>query len=683
MSMHPLDWIIVAVLLAGLIFVITGTKRYMQGVADFLAAGRCGGRYLLCISEGIAGLGAITLVAFWEQYKQTGFNGIWWSLPNWPLLFILALSGWVLYRFRQTRALTLAQFLEMRYSRNFRIFTGFVAFISGIINYGVFPGINARLIIYFCGLPEQVHLGALTVSTMAIVMAILLSLALFFAFVGGQIAIMLSDFMQGIFCMVVMLATVLVLFYTVGWTRISEALITAPAGKSLINPFDMADIKGFSPRFFLIQYFIWFYCWKAWLGAQAYNSSATTPHESRMAGILGQWRYFAQEMIIPIFAVCALTILAHPDFVTQAREATVTLSSITNPMYESQMTVPVALRQVLPVGLMGLLTSVLLAAAISTDETYLHSWGSIFVQDIVMPIYRKSLSPKAHLWLLRLAILGVAVFAFCFSLYFKMADFVRLFFALTGAIYLGGAGAVIVGGLYTRWGTTAGAYAAMITSSVLATFNMISQQIAKAEFVTGGETSFFLRVQTSLYQYPAIKKIIHKVGYIDGQDTAFWTAIAAIIAYVLFSLLSGIARFNLDQMLHRGAYALEEDAARGDVYIARHWRWLGINHEFTRMDRVIYIGSVLWVFLWGGIFFVITGYHYWLKHVYGTDLTIQWWLGFWKIIVWMSIILGTLTTTWFLIGGLRDMRAMMHLLRTRVRDHTDDGTVRRSPESSE
>jgi len=65
------------------------------------------------------------------MYYKRGFTSVWWNLPNWPILFIIALTGWVNYRFRQTRALTLAQFFEMRYSRRFRIFAGLVAFLCG------------------------------------------------------------------------------------------------------------------------------------------------------------------------------------------------------------------------------------------------------------------------------------------------------------------------------------------------------------------------------------------------------------------------------------------------------------------------------------------------------------------------------------------------------------------------
>ena len=56
------------------------TNRYTKSVGDFLAANRCAGRYLLCISSGMAGLGAISIVAFFEMYYAAGFTAVWWSM---------------------------------------------------------------------------------------------------------------------------------------------------------------------------------------------------------------------------------------------------------------------------------------------------------------------------------------------------------------------------------------------------------------------------------------------------------------------------------------------------------------------------------------------------------------------------------------------------------------------------
>ena len=68
--------------------------------------------------------------------------------------------------------------------------------------------------------------------------------------------------------------------------------------------------------------------------------------------------------------------------------------------------------------------------------------------------------------MLRLAIVGVAAFAWIFSYYFGQVSYILMFFAITATIYSGGAGSVIIGGLYWKRGTTAGAWAAMSCSVI-------------------------------------------------------------------------------------------------------------------------------------------------------------------------------------------------------------------------
>ena len=47
----------------------------------------------------------------------------------------------------------------------------------------------------------------------------------------------------------------------------------------------------------------------------------------------------------------------------------------------------------------------------------------------------------------------MTIFAFCWSLLFPQTTYIYMYFALTGAIFLGGAGSVIIGGLYWKRGT--------------------------------------------------------------------------------------------------------------------------------------------------------------------------------------------------------------------------------------
>src|SRR5215212_1218648 len=155
--MHAVDWAIVAATLTLVVAVALYTRRFVKSVADFLAAGRCANRYLLANARGEADSGLANTMAKLEIVLVSGFVLNFWEKVSVPVLLLIGISGFVVYRFRETRAMTLAQFFELRYSRRFRLFMGGLAFLSGILNYGIFPAVSARFFIYFLGLPQHVH----------------------------------------------------------------------------------------------------------------------------------------------------------------------------------------------------------------------------------------------------------------------------------------------------------------------------------------------------------------------------------------------------------------------------------------------------------------------------------------------------------------------------------------------
>lgn len=174
--MQILDWIIVSLMLAIVAGIAIYTRRFVKGVADFLAAGRVAGRYVVCVASGEAGLGLISIVTVWEMYYKSGFAVGWWNSIGVPIYLLLTLTGFCIYRFRETRSMTLGQLLEIRYSKRFRIFAGIPSAISGIVNYGLFPAVRARFLVYFCGLPPQLSAFGMQVPTFAVLMAVILAI---------------------------------------------------------------------------------------------------------------------------------------------------------------------------------------------------------------------------------------------------------------------------------------------------------------------------------------------------------------------------------------------------------------------------------------------------------------------------------------------------------------------------
>ena len=80
-----IDYLIVII---PVIFVLLGawyTRRYVKGVADFLAAGRVAGRYIISVADMANGLAIISLVAYVEEHYRTGFSLAFWNNILMPL----------------------------------------------------------------------------------------------------------------------------------------------------------------------------------------------------------------------------------------------------------------------------------------------------------------------------------------------------------------------------------------------------------------------------------------------------------------------------------------------------------------------------------------------------------------------------------------------------------------------
>ena len=592
MNLAPVDWLIVVAVLAVIVAGALASRSRMRSVADFLAAGRSAGRYLVSVATGIAGLGAISIVGLLEMNYIAGFSMSWWGMTMSIIILVITVSGWVIYRFRQTRALTLAEFFERRYSRRFRIFAGLIAFLSGAINFGIFPAVGARFFIYYCGFPQQFDLLGLSVSTFPVVMIVLLSISLYFVFAGGQVAVIITDFIQGTFVNVVFVVMVVYLSTQVDWSQMVETLNLAPENASLINPFKTSQVHDFNLVYFVIGIFGVLYGALSWQGTQGYNASASSAHEAKMAGVLGNWRGFPQGLFLMVVPIIAYTVMRHPDFAAVQTWVDASLGGIASEPIRSQLRTPLVLTRMLPPGLLGAFAAVMLAAFISTHDTYLHSWGSIFIQDVLIPFRKRPLSQAQHLRALRIAIFGVACFIFGFSMLFRQSEYIFLFFAITGAIFAGGSGAVIIGGLYWRRGTTAAAWTALITGSSIAVGGILIHLLPAAIFEPGRE------------QLPAVARgawaVLRWLYDINGQQYWAVAMFASSLLYVAVSLL-GRRVFDLDRLLHRGAHAIFDESRDAGVP-SRGWRLLGMGREFSRGDRIIVVASYCWTGMWTLVF---------------------------------------------------------------------------------
>ncbi len=148
-----------------------------------------------------------------------------------------------------------------------------------------------------------------------------------------------------------------------------------------------------------------------------------------------------------------------------------------------------------------------------------------------MPLRKEPLSPQRHILWLRLSMVGVAVFAFLFGIFFRQTEYIFLWWTVTMAIYIGGAGAVIIGGCIGKKARPPG---------------------------VGGASH---RVVALRRRHPGEADLGRCLP--DQCSAGFVLRHSACAgSYVVVSLLTCREDFNMDRLLHRGAYAVNDPALK-------------------------------------------------------------------------------------------------------------------------
>jgi SSS family solute:Na+ symporter len=393
-----------------------------------------------------------------------------------------------------------------------------------------------------------------------------------------------------------------------------------------------------------------------------------------MAGVLSGWRWRVLMLVALVIPICVKVFLTHPDYAMQAKPVIDSIAALPNEAYQAEGRVPLALGLILPAGILGMFVAAMYGAYLSTDDTYLHSWATIFVQDVVLPIRQiftdTPLSTGVHLWLVKGSVLAIAVFAFVFGLTYKPNQYIAMWSALTASVFVAGAGSVIIGGLYWSRGTARGAWSAMIVGIAVSSFGILAKDSYWAfEGIFGKDG------------VPAWITWVHENKWVSGQVLTFVAMASAIATYVCVSLSDKKEPFDLDRMLHRGAYRRllpESERDFREEYSANLPVWMqkiGFTKEYSRADTWITAITVAWPLAFTLIFVVGTLY----AVLFG--IPDEAWLVFWKYWTWLVFATGCVIVVWFTIGGFRDLKRMYAHLEKYRADARDDGSVEKGSDA--
>ncbi len=747
-----IDWLIVIVPIISLIGVSIYSRKYVRGVADYLAAGRVAGRYVLCVGDCMASLSVITLVAGAEQYYQTGFAVNFWGAVAMPIGIFISLSGFIVYRWRQTRCLSFGQFIELRYgSKFFRVFCAVVRTAAEMITNAIGPAIAANFFIYYLKLPHEVMIGGINLPCYAIIVTICLALALVFILPGGRISLLITDCFQGLMSYPIFVVIVgYIILYFSWWDDIAPVMWNHAAGQSFMNPFDVSGLRDFNIFALVVNTIGSIINRGSWIGNDA-TSAGRTPHEQKMAGILGTFRNGLATIMIMLLAIITITFMNSSSFAkandrfsitntglrqelsvkvldkvvadektrSAAIESVMKVPELTPEEWEkpisqsdnpdvryfnavrdslgntpagraqfqeyrslyNQMMMPMALDYLFPVGITGLFLLLAIMLLISTDDSRLFNASATLTQDVILPMFKRHLSAKAHLWILRMMTVAVAVFFFVVALFFAQLDYINMFVTIMCAVWLGGAGPIVLFGLYSRFGNLSGAWCAIIFGCGTSFLGLILQRNWAKTVYPFLETlgwveplnTFLINVSSPFNPWIAWSMDAHKFP-INSYEIYFISILLSIVTYIAGSYIA-YKPYNLDKLLHRGEYAdADSPEPPKEKWTVRtvFSKLIGITPEYTAGDKVIAYSMFFYsvVYCFGIVFLLVAVW----------NIVSPWpgWWWNWNFYITMLLvpgIVGCIATVWFMTGGIIDSVRLFKDLKKRKEDPDDNGQV--------
>jgi SSS family solute:Na+ symporter len=501
-SFSWLDWTLVLAYIVAATVIGVLCRRYIRNLADFIVAGRGVSSFLGVATLSGTEIGLVTVMYFAEYGFTNGFSALTVALLAGLSMLVVGLTGFMIAGLRRSGAMTLAEYYQIRFSPGARLLGGIIIAAAGILNMGVFLKVGALFIHKIANMPETVQLvdpatGNLLANlpVLNLIMTILLVLVLAYTFLGGMVSVVITDYFQFVVLSAgIALGTFCVLTdHTVGGFAGIASAVSEHRGPAGFNPFVTHKVGGLSVGLGVV-----FILWQAlhWLGTSNWQTYAlrttcvTSPTTARRMYAFTGLAFFGRAAIPMLWGLGALAYFAHAGGL-EAFGPGNTLAAM-----------PAFLSQILPWGALGLVTAGMLAAFMSTHDSYLLAWSAVICQDIIAPILRffdRDLGDRARIVITRIFIVLIGLFVLYWGLWYQVPGTIWGYLAMTGTMYIAGATTVLSFGLYWKRANTAGAFAALILGCIPGLLFILTSIIRPEKLV---HAQWNVQAWTGLVSYP-------------------------------------------------------------------------------------------------------------------------------------------------------------------------------------
>ena len=443
-----LDWVIVTTYVLAIVGVGVYIRRYVKNVAQFIVAGRSLKTPLAIATMIGTELGLVTVMYAAQKGFTGGFAAFHIALVAAAVTLAVGLSGFIVVPLRRLGVMTIPEFYEHRFGRGVRILGGAILAFAGILNMGFFLKTGALFLTTVTGMTSHIQLN--------ITMTILLAFVLLYTTLGGMVSVVVLDYIQFVVLSIALVATTFLAINHLGWTNIIDTVKTLK-GTAGFDPFDTA---GFGPAYVIWMVVLGLVGCAIWQTSVIRACAAQSTRVVRKLYIFSSVGFLIGFLIPYFFGICAFVFFAQSQTL---RPVFLPLNQLPDPEI-SLIAMPLFLSKLLPAGLIGLVTAGMLAAFMSTHDSYLLCWSAVLTQDVVAPWFRqKPLSSQARVLCTRAFIIGIGIFILIWGLWFPLGQDLWDYMAISGAVYFTGAGALLIFGLYWKRASKAGAYLALLS----------------------------------------------------------------------------------------------------------------------------------------------------------------------------------------------------------------------------
>lgn len=409
-------------------------RRRVADLDDFLVAGRRLRSFWGIATLASTEMGLVTIIYFSQEAYANGFVAIVAGVIAGFTMWLIGRTGFVVRKLRALELRTVPEYFEQRFTPGVRWIAGVLTFLTGVLNLGIFLQVEGRFLVIVTGLPPE---------TLPLIMGALLIFVVAYTMLGGMFSVVITDVFQFVLIMIGIVFTSWFAFTHAGG---AEGMITAVSNQFGSAGFNLLE----APKYGLL-FLIWtaFYYTSGWTGWQPVVQRTLS-----MKDVSTALKLYRISSIFMFFRACMPMLWG------------IAALSILGLIEDSQTALPRMLVLVLPAGLIGFIILGFLAASMSTYDSYLLSFSSIFIQDICAPLFKRKISDKQRMFYTRVAIVIIAVFVYLFGIYFSFTETVFRLIVLTGSLSYAGILCGLVGGLYWKGANTRGAYLAFAASAI-------------------------------------------------------------------------------------------------------------------------------------------------------------------------------------------------------------------------